>query len=101
MLPASWERNRGRGAGRSAGLQRFALLVFGALFVVLFVGFAIAQGIGEPSVPSGDVAVVEDVPDELGTVTEAEFKRAHRSSRRPQARLKKVPETGRRTNTKN
>ena len=62
--------------GKSAGLQRLALLVFGALFVLLFVVFAIAQGIGQPSVPSGDVAVVEDAPDGLGTVSEAQFKHA-------------------------
>jgi foldase protein PrsA len=61
---------------KSAGRQRLALVAFGALLVLLFVGFAIAQGIGSPSVPDGDVAVVEGVPDELGTVSEAEFKRA-------------------------
>ena len=38
-------------------------VVLAALLVVLFVGVAIAQGIGNPSVPSGDVAVVEDAPD--------------------------------------
>jgi len=58
------------------GRQRLALLVFAALFVVLFAGFAIAQGLGSPSVPSGDVAIVESVPDDVGKVSEAEFKRA-------------------------
>ena len=67
--------NQGQGR-KSAGLQRLALLAFGALFVLLFVVFAIAQGIGDPSVPSGDVAVVEDAPDGLGPVTEAEFQHA-------------------------
>ncbi len=62
--------------GKSAGLQRLALLVFAALFVLLFVVFAIAQGIGHPSVPSGDVAVIEDAPDGLSPVSEAEFKHA-------------------------
>jgi parvulin-like peptidyl-prolyl isomerase len=57
-------------------LQRLALLAFGALFILLFVIFAIAQGIGNPSVPSGAVAVVEDAPDGLGTVTEEEFQHA-------------------------
>jgi foldase protein PrsA len=51
-----------------------ALGVFGVLFVALFAGYAIAQGIGQPSVPSGDVAIVKNVPD--GTISEAEFKRA-------------------------
>ena len=90
MLPASWERIRGR-AG-SSGRQRLALLIFGALFVVLFAGFAIAQGIGEPSVPSGDVAIVEDVPD--GNVSEAEYKRAPAAAGRP-GRAEKTAETGR------
>jgi len=57
-------------------LQRLALLGFGALLLVLFLGFAIAQGLGHPSVPDGDVAVVEDVPDDIGTVTEAELSHA-------------------------
>lgn len=61
---------------KSAGRQRLALVVFGALFVVLFVGFAIAQGIGHPSVPPGDVAIVESVPDDIGTISETDFRRA-------------------------
>lgn len=61
---------------KSAGLQRLALLAFGALFIVLFLAFAITQGIGNPSVPSDAVAVVEDAPDDLGTVTKDEFQHA-------------------------
>jgi len=61
---------------KSAGLQRLALLAFAALFILLFAIFAIAQGIGNPSVPSGAVAIVEDAPEDLGTVTEGEFKHA-------------------------
>jgi foldase protein PrsA len=57
-------------------LQRLALLAFGALFVLLFAIFAIAQGIGNPSVPSGAVAVVEDAPDGIDTITEEEFQHA-------------------------
>jgi parvulin-like peptidyl-prolyl isomerase len=57
------------------GRQRLALVVFGALFVLLFVIFAIAEGIGQPSVPAGDVAIVQSVPADIGTVTEAELKR--------------------------
>jgi parvulin-like peptidyl-prolyl isomerase len=63
------------GRDRSAGRQRLALIVFGAIFVLLFVGFAIAQGIGAPSVPSGDVAKVEGVPAEFATVSQDEFDR--------------------------
>lgn len=80
-------------SGRSAGRQRLALIVFGALFVLLFIGFAIAQGVGEPSVPSGDVAIVQNVPDEIGTVSEADFKRTvlHQAGL---ANLKKPPKPG-------
>jgi foldase protein PrsA len=65
-----------RQGGKSAGLQRLALLGFGALLAVLFLSFAIAQGIGDPSIPSDAVAVVEDAPEGLGTVTREEFDRA-------------------------
>jgi parvulin-like peptidyl-prolyl isomerase len=62
--------------GKSVGLQRLALLGFAALFILLFVIFAIAQGIGHPSVPSDAVAVVEDAPEGLGTVTKEQFQHA-------------------------
>ena len=65
-------RISGKG-GKSAGLQRLTLLAFAGLFVLLFLIFAIAQGIGDPSIPSDAVAVVEDAPGDLGTVTEDEF----------------------------
>jgi parvulin-like peptidyl-prolyl isomerase len=42
----------------------------------LFLGFAIAQGIGEPDIPSGAVAIVEDAPDDLGTITKDDFEHA-------------------------
>lgn len=58
---------------RSAGLQRFALVLFALVFVALFAGFAIAQGIGEPSVPDGDAAIVQGVSE--GSISEAEVKR--------------------------
>lgn len=77
--------------GRNAGRQRLALIIFGAVFVLLFAGFAIAQGIGRESVPSGDVAVVEDVSD--GTVSEAEYKLAL-AQQVAQGGLKKVPKEG-------
>jgi len=58
------------------GLRRLALLGFAALLVLLIVGFAVAQGIGNPSVPSGDVAIVEDAPEGIGTVSEEQLKHA-------------------------
>lgn len=62
--------------GKSAGLQRLTLLGFAALFILLFVIFAVAEGIGDPSVPSDAAAVIEDAPDGLGTITIKEFEHA-------------------------
>jgi parvulin-like peptidyl-prolyl isomerase len=74
-------------------LQRLALLAFAALFILLFVVFAIAQGIGNPSVPSGAVAVIEDAPDGLGTVSEDEFQ--HQFEQAAAAgQIKPVPKPG-------
>lgn len=70
-----------------------ALVLFGALLVVLFVGFAVAQGIGSPSVPSGDVALVEDVPDEIGQVSKEDLDRAI-AQQVAEGKLKKTPEPG-------
>ncbi len=75
------------------GRQRLALVVFGALFVVLFAGYAIAEGIGHPSVPSGDVAIVEHVPSDIGTISEADFKRAL-LQQAAQGKLKEAPKPG-------
>ncbi len=85
---------RGKPQGnQAAGRQRLALILFGALFVLLFVGFAVTQGLGSPSVPSGDVALVEDVPDEIGQVSQEDFDRAV-LQQVAQAKLKKAPEPG-------
>jgi parvulin-like peptidyl-prolyl isomerase len=66
------------------------LILFGALFVVLFVVLAVTQGIGSPSVPSGAVAVVEEAPEGIGEVTQEEFDRAF-VQQVAQAKLKKPP----------
>jgi len=52
------------------------LVAFGVLFVVLFLVVAIAEGIGDPSVPAGDAAYVENVPGDFANVTEAEVEHA-------------------------
>jgi len=65
-----------RRQSKAAGLKRLALAGFAALLVLLFAAIAIADGIGDPSIPSGAVAVVEDVPDDVGTITEAELRHA-------------------------
>jgi parvulin-like peptidyl-prolyl isomerase len=80
-------------AGKPAGRQRLALVIFGALFALLFVIFAVAEGLGAPSVPSGDVALVKSVPDEVGQVSEEEFERAL-EQQAAQGKLKKAPQPG-------
>lgn len=80
-------------SSKSAGIQRLWLVVFGALLILLFVGFAVAQGIGQPSVPSGDVATVEDVPDDISNVSEEEFDKALKQQV-IQGALKKTPKPG-------
>jgi parvulin-like peptidyl-prolyl isomerase len=81
------------GRDRATGRQRLALILFAVIFVLLFVGFAIAQGIGSPSVPSGAVAKVENVPDEFSTVSQEEFDKAM-ERQTAQAKLKKAPVPG-------
>jgi parvulin-like peptidyl-prolyl isomerase len=58
------------GASRLGGLsggreeaRRLGLVIFGVVFIVLFVAVAIAEGLGDPSIPSGSIAVVEEIPD--------------------------------------
>jgi parvulin-like peptidyl-prolyl isomerase len=64
------------------------LAVFGGLFAVLFIWVGVANGVGNPSVPSGDVAVVQGVTD--GTVTAADFAAALKQTSLAQG-LKKPP----------
>lgn len=70
----------GKGGGGTASgpaaARRLGLLVFGVIFVVLFVIVAISEGVGNPSVPSGDVALVEDAPGDVGEITKAELDHA-------------------------
>ncbi len=51
-----------------------AALALAGVLVALLVGVAIAQGIGNPSVSSDEVAVVEEAPD--GEITTEQFDRA-------------------------
>lgn len=52
------------------------LLVFGSALVVLFIVLAVAEGVGDPSIPSGDVALVEKVPGDGGHISEGDFNHA-------------------------
>jgi foldase protein PrsA len=56
--------------------KRSALIAFGAAVVLFFAGYAIFRGFGDPDVPSGDVAIVEDLSSDTGTITRADFDRA-------------------------
>ncbi|HST70274.1 MAG TPA: peptidyl-prolyl cis-trans isomerase [Solirubrobacterales bacterium] len=50
-----------------------ALILFGALFLLLFAGYAIAEGLSGPSVPSGDVAHVSDIQDEFANISKEQL----------------------------
>ena len=59
-----------------SGARKSGVIVFGALLVLLFAYVAIADGIGKPGVPSGDIAFVEDVPECKGEISEKDYDRA-------------------------
>ena len=82
--------------------------MFGALFLVLFLGFAITQGLGQPDVPSGAIIFVDDAPSDdtvvedcqgnksprdPGTITQAEFDCAFKQTA-AQGGVKKLPKPG-------
>ena len=74
--------------------KRTALILFGALVIIFFAGYAIFRGVGgAPSVPSDDVAVVQDAPTGLGNISKHDFDRALLQSA-AQAGVKKVPRPG-------
>jgi peptidyl-prolyl cis-trans isomerase C len=74
-------------------VRRLGLLVFGVAFVVLFVIVAIGEGVGNPGVPSGDVAVVESAPGDTGKITMDKFEHALEQAA-AQASVKKAPKPG-------
>lgn len=78
---------------KSAGRQRLALIGFALLFALLFIIFAVAEGISSPSVPSGNVVLVEELPEEIGTISQEEFDRAL-EQQAATAKLKEVPKPG-------
>jgi len=78
---------------RSAGQRRLALLGFAALLVLLFVVFAVAEGLGDPSISSGDVAIVEDAPEGTGTISKAQLDHAIEIAAAAQ-QIKPVPKPG-------
>jgi parvulin-like peptidyl-prolyl isomerase len=84
----------GAESGRGpAAVRRLGLMIFGVTFIVLFAIVAISEGLGDPSVPSGDAALVEDVPGDIGNVSEAEVAHAIELAAK-QAGEKEVPKPG-------
>lgn len=88
---AAAQKGGSRRGGKTS--QRVGLILFAVVFVALFVIFAVAQGIGAPSVPSGDIALVTNVPAEVGHISEADYKRTL-ARQEKQAGLKKPPKAG-------
>ncbi|HEX2128089.1 MAG TPA: peptidyl-prolyl cis-trans isomerase, partial [Solirubrobacterales bacterium] len=100
MSPSQQGRSKGRPGGkpaaapapeRSAGRRRLGLIAFGILLIALFTGVALAQGVGQPEVSDGEIAVVEESPD--GTITTEDFERAIAQTAARQ-QLDPVPEPG-------
>ncbi len=54
--------------------HRVALIVLALAVVLTTAGYAAFRGLGQPSIPSDGIAVVQDAPN--GTVTKAEYARA-------------------------
>jgi parvulin-like peptidyl-prolyl isomerase len=79
--------------GGSRAAQRFGLILFGVVLIALFVVFAVAQGLSGPSVPAGDIALVTDVPAEVGHISKADYE-ATLEQQEAQAGLKKAPKPG-------
>ena len=76
--------------GGGGAVKRLGLLIFGALLVALFAIVAVAQGIGDPSIPSDAIAVVDGAPN--GTVTQDDFDRALAQTAAQQG-IKEIPKT--------
>jgi parvulin-like peptidyl-prolyl isomerase len=83
----------GKRGGGSNTAQRVGLILFAVVFIVLFVVFAVAQGLGAPSVPKGDIAVVSSAPSDLGHISEADYKKTIKRQE-TSAGLKKPPKAG-------
>jgi parvulin-like peptidyl-prolyl isomerase len=84
---------QGKGGGGSSRAQRVGLVLFAVVFIVLFVVFAVAQGLGAPSVPSGDIALVTSAPARFEKISEADYKKSL-EQQESQSGLKKAPKAG-------
>jgi parvulin-like peptidyl-prolyl isomerase len=86
--PGAPRAKRGLGSAQRAGLVLFAVV-----FIVLFVVLAVAQGLGAPSVPAGDIALVSSAPAKYEHISEADYKKSL-AQQESQAGLKKPPKAG-------
>jgi hypothetical protein len=86
-------KGKGGNARGPAATRRRGLVVFGAIFLVLFVVVAVSEGVGDPSIPSGDVVLVEDTPGDVGKISEEKFQRALEQAA-SQGGGKKTPKPG-------
>jgi parvulin-like peptidyl-prolyl isomerase len=68
-------------------------VLFAVVFVALFVIFAVAEGLGAPSVASGDIALVSGAPAKYEHISEAEYKKMLKQQE-SQGQLKKAPKAG-------
>lgn len=93
MSPQGSGKGAGSDAAGRAPARRLGLLLFGASFLVLFLIVAITEGIGDPSVPEGDVILVEKAPGDAGNIGKAEFDRALKQTAAA-AQLPKPPKPG-------
>lgn len=82
----------GRPSPREAA-RRLGVLIFGSALVILFIVLAIAEGIGDPDIPSGDVILVEDAPGDGGKISKAKFDHALELAA-TQSGQKKAPKPG-------
>ena len=83
-------RSKPKAAPAPKARKRLYALIFGVLFVVLFAVVGVAIGIGDPEVPDGAIAIVDDSPD--GTITQEQFDRALTQTAARQG-IKEVPAT--------
>jgi foldase protein PrsA len=101
VSPERGRKASGKRGGRSASgrpddrvaARRRALLLFGVAFVALFAVVGISEGVGDPSIPEGNVVYVEDVPDGGGEISKAEFDHALELAAK-QGGQEKVPKPG-------
>jgi parvulin-like peptidyl-prolyl isomerase len=84
---------QGKRNGGVSRAQRVGLVLFAVAFIVLFVVFAVAQGLGAPGVPAGDIAKVSNVSSEKGEFSKADYKRSV-EQQEAQQQLKKPPKAG-------